>query len=141
MAPPRAYSIFDKVEVIGYEQGFLGSYYEATVVSVLGDGRYQVLYKNLIEDEETKIPIKEKLFPRVLRSRPPRVRTVEFKVGQNVDVFINEGWWIGKIVAVDIERSLYMVYFRSTNKITEYHSSSIRVHQDLIDGLWYQSGP
>ncbi|XP_057452328.1 protein AGENET DOMAIN (AGD)-CONTAINING P1-like [Lotus japonicus] len=140
--PPRVYTPGNRVEVMGYEPGFIGSYYEATILTVLDDGRYEVIYKNLVEDEETKIPLKEYLRPQDLRPRPPPVReAIEFKLTQHVDVFINEGWWIGAVAAKDMDRSVYLVYFESTGKAAEYDSSLVRVHQELINGLWYRSDP
>lgn len=134
-----AYNVGDNVEVIGKDEGFLGSYYEATVISVLADGRYEVQYKTLIVDEETKIPLKETVLPKDLRPVPPCVRTRggHYEMYQAVNVFDNDGWWYGKIIGLTGVKGYY-VHFSSTNETLPYHCSRLRVHHDFIHGDWHQ---
>ncbi|PNX95658.1 RNA binding protein, partial [Trifolium pratense] len=56
MRPPMKkidYKVGDKVEVCSKEEGFMGSYYEATIASCLDNGRYVIRYKNLLKDDES----------------------------------------------------------------------------------------
>ena len=73
MRPPRKKVNFrhgDKVEVCSNEEGFIGSYYLATVVSRLDNGLYVVRYDTLLEDDGSQ-PLTETLFPNELRPKPP----------------------------------------------------------------------
>ncbi|MFQ6649075.1 hypothetical protein Gotur_022809, partial [Gossypium turneri] len=48
----------DKVEVCSKEEGFLGSYYQAKILSPLNDNTlYRVQYKNLVEEEDQTRPV------------------------------------------------------------------------------------
>ncbi|XP_061372917.1 protein AGENET DOMAIN (AGD)-CONTAINING P1-like [Gastrolobium bilobum] len=118
----------DKVEVCSKEEGFLGSYYEATIVSHLDNGLYVVRYKNLLEDNESQ-PLTETLYPKELRPLPPRVHASQFALYQKVDAFDNDGWWVGSITGRS--GSHYYVYFSTTNEEIAYPSSHIRVHAAL----------
>ncbi|XP_004487943.1 protein AGENET DOMAIN (AGD)-CONTAINING P1-like [Cicer arietinum] len=135
MRPPVKridYKVGDKVEVCSKEQGFVGSYYEATIVSCLENGKYVVRYKNLLEDDNSK-PLKETIFPKELRRLPPHVRNLpEFRLNQKVDVFDNDGWWLRKIISEKIlsrKRYYYMVYFFTTHEVIYYPCNRIRVHE------------
>lgn len=144
MRPPQrtvVYKAGDEVEVIGKEEGFYTSYYEATVVSVLPYGRYEVQYKTLIVDEETKIPLKEAVLAKDLRPVPPLVNTRgEYKLYQAVNTFDNDGWWYGMIVGrISCTGGKgYNVYFSSTNETLPYNCSRIRVHHEFFDAEWQQ---
>jgi len=58
MPPPMKrvdYKVGDKVEVCSKEEGFVGSYFEATIVSCLESGKYVIRYKNLLKDDESQL--------------------------------------------------------------------------------------
>ncbi|MED6149497.1 hypothetical protein PIB30_063075 [Stylosanthes scabra] len=129
----------DKVEVCSKEEGFLGSYYEATVLSRHETGRYVVRYKTLLRDDAVSEPLTKTLFPRDIRPSPPKVYTRgEFSLYQAVDAFDNDGWWSGEITG-RIGPHHYYVYFRTTNEEIAYPSSKIRVHHEWVNGDWILS--
>lgn len=138
MHPPTKrvdYKVGDKVEVCSKEEGLVGSYYEGTIVSCLDErGKYTVRYKNLLKDDESEL-LTEILFPKYLRSIPPRVRRPsKFQLNQKVDVFDNDGWWVGEITSEKIlmqKTYYYSVYFNYTNQTIYYPCDQIRVHQEL----------
>ncbi|XP_057457950.1 protein AGENET DOMAIN (AGD)-CONTAINING P1-like [Lotus japonicus] len=139
--PPLVYNVGDKVEVIGREKGFVGSYFEATIVSALDDGRYEVKYENLMQDGKPRAHLKEKVPAKDLRPRPPRVEPGGvFESDQSVDVFTNGGWWKGMIIGeMDKERSVYCVNFtKPKNEYHEFRSSRIRAHHEFLSGRWFQ---
>ncbi|KAK5770171.1 hypothetical protein PVK06_046321 [Gossypium arboreum] len=50
----------DEVEVCSKEEGFLGSYYQAKILSPLNNNTlYRVQYKNLVEEEDQTRPLVE----------------------------------------------------------------------------------
>ncbi|PNY02275.1 RNA binding protein [Trifolium pratense] len=143
MRPPMKridYNVGDKVEVCCKEEGFVGSYYEATIVSCLDNGKYVVRYKNLLKDDESGL-LTEALFPKDLRPLPPRVRNPpKFQLNQKVDVFDKDGWWVGEITSekIRMQKSYYYnVYFDYTNQNIYYPCDQIRVHHELsFSGEW-----
>ncbi|XP_057452329.1 protein AGENET DOMAIN (AGD)-CONTAINING P1-like [Lotus japonicus] len=139
--PPVIYNIGDQVEVIGHEDGFFDSYFEATVVSLLDGGRYWVEYETLVEDDETGIPLKEAILPTNLRPAPPRVNVRgEYKLDQMVNVFYNDGWWYGRVNGkiLGYHAKGYTVHFSTYNETLPFHCSCMRVHHDFIDGEWHR---
>ncbi|KAK2431303.1 protein AGENET DOMAIN (AGD)-CONTAINING P1 [Trifolium repens] len=144
MRPPMKkidYKVGDKVEVCSKEQGFIGSYYEATIISCLDNGRYVIRYKNLLKDDESSELLTETLLPKDFRPSPPRVcNPSKFQFNQKVDVFDNDGWWVGEIKSEKIlmEKSCsYIVYFDYTDQSIQYPYDQIRVHHDLMfSGEW-----
>ncbi|GAU37993.1 hypothetical protein TSUD_205330 [Trifolium subterraneum] len=145
MRPPAtqvSYKVGDKIEVCSKEEGFMGSYYEATIASCLENGKYEVLYKTILEDDESG-PLKETLFLKDIRPIPPRVRkSRRFQLNQRVDVFYNDGWWLGIITSEKIlirNRYYIRVYFSTLGRIMYCPCTRIRVHQELIYGEWISS--
>nr|XP_027191057.1 DUF724 domain-containing protein 2-like [Cicer arietinum] len=143
MRPPMKkvdYKEGDKVEVCSKEEGFIGSYYEGTIVSCLENGKYVVCYKNLIEDDNSGRYLKETLYPKELRPLPPRVRNpTNFKRNQKVDAFDNDGWWLGVIASekmVQQKIDYYKVYFPNCNESIYYPSHRIRLHHQWFAGHW-----
>ncbi|KAK8648576.1 hypothetical protein V6N13_129325 [Hibiscus sabdariffa] len=62
----------DRVEVCSKEEGFWGSYYEATVVLPLhGNTPYKVRYRNLVEEEDQTRPLVEIISADEVRPMPP----------------------------------------------------------------------
>jgi hypothetical protein len=142
MRPPATkvnYKVGDKIEVCSKEEGFIGSYYEATIASCLENGKYVVRYKTILEDDKSDL-LKETLFPKDIRTIPPRVKkSHSFQLGQRVDVFYNDGWWIGIIIGQKIlirKRYYIRVHFISLNKMMYCPCARIRVHKELIYGEW-----
>ncbi|KAK7405044.1 hypothetical protein VNO78_06203 [Psophocarpus tetragonolobus] len=140
MRPPRKRVDFargDKVEVCSNEEGFIGSYYLATVVSRLDNGLYVVRYDTLLEDDESQ-PLTETLFPKELRPAPPLLPRSHFSLYQSVDAFDNDGWWVGHITGIS-SHNHYYVYFPTTNEQISYPLHRIRVHHDWLHGDWLLS--
>jgi hypothetical protein len=142
MRPMRRinYNVGDKVEVCCKEEGFVGSYFEATIVSCLDNGKYVVRYKNLLKDDESEL-LTETFFPKDLRPLPPQVRNPPyFQLNQKVDVFDKDGWWVGEIASEKIRMEntyYYNVYFEYYHESNYYPCDQIRVHHELsFNGEW-----
>jgi len=130
----------DKVEVCSREEGFMGSYFEAKVVSRPHNGQYMVRYKNLLLDDKSG-PLVETVYPYELRPLPPRVSNPhEFQFNQKVDAFDRDGWWVGQIVSDKIiteeEGHCYWVHFSTSLETNYYSYDQIRVHHDWFGGEW-----
>jgi hypothetical protein len=99
-----------------------------------------IRYKNLLKDDESEL-LTETLLPKDLRPSPPRVRIPsKFQLNQKVDVFDNDGWWVGKIISEKIlmgKSYYYTVYFKYTGQTVYYTCDQIRVHHELMfSGEW-----
>ncbi|OVA13635.1 Agenet-like domain [Macleaya cordata] len=127
----------DSVEVSSKEEGFLGSYYEATIIKpvVVGNkNKYLVEYKTLLTDDE-KMFLRDIVDATEIRPSPPIIPVSEFHLFDQVDVFANDGWWVGRITGKKL--SNYQVYFdRSTGETIGYRFSQLRIHQEWENGKW-----
>ncbi|KAI3457138.1 hypothetical protein Pfo_013801 [Paulownia fortunei] len=123
----------DLVEVASAEEGFVGSYYEATVVTDLVRGEYIVQYRTLIKDDLSG-PLREVVSSVEVRPRPPEVMAAVFRMYDVVDAFDNDGWWVGKITGRVGDK--YYVFFETTGDEIAYAKDRIRVHQDWVNAKW-----
>ncbi|XP_059663245.1 protein AGENET DOMAIN (AGD)-CONTAINING P1-like [Cornus florida] len=123
----------DQVEVASKEEGFLGSYYAATVIVEILKKEYIVQYRSLLKDDMSG-PLREIVTAGEVRPRPPQIPATSFGLYDNVDAFDNDGWWVGKITGkVGLE---YLVYFETTGDQIAYPMSRLRVHQEWLNGKW-----
>ncbi|AES70977.1 putative Agenet-like domain-containing protein [Medicago truncatula] len=142
MRPPMRivnYRVGDLVEVCIKDEGFWGSYFEAKIVACLENGEYVVRYKNLLENDESG-PLEETLLSKDLRPIPPSVQNPSaFQLNQKVDVFCNDGWWLGKITSKKVFRRNHYyiwVYFPTISIRRLCRCDQIRVHHELSGGDW-----
>lgn len=127
----------DLVEVASKQEGFVGSYYEATVVADLGgSGGYLVQYRTLLEDDMSS-PLREVAADGEVRPRPPPDEAEEYRLYEVVDVFDNDGWWWGWIAGRSGDG--YTVVFETTRDEIFYHRNLLRTHREWIDGRWMES--
>ncbi|KAL4580766.1 hypothetical protein LXL04_016968 [Taraxacum kok-saghyz] len=87
--------IGETVEVIGIEDGMEGSYFRAQVID-RSPGRRTVRYQTLLADDGS--PLEEVISVRRLRPPPPTV-VARFHLGDMVDAWHNDGWWVGSTIA------------------------------------------
>ncbi|KDP39534.1 hypothetical protein JCGZ_02554 [Jatropha curcas] len=127
-----------KVEVCSKEEGFVGSFYEATILNPIYDNKqvfYEVEYKNLVEEKNENKPLVEKVRHDEVRPLPPPVVNERgYLVDELVEVFDNDGWWFGTITGKT--GCCYSVYFPTTGDHMEYHVSCLRPHQDWVQDKW-----
>ncbi|KAK3008057.1 hypothetical protein RJ639_013194 [Escallonia herrerae] len=126
----------DKVEVSSQADGFVGSYFSATVMSELMNEGYVVQYMRLLK-EDMSSPLREIVAADEVRPFPPKILATEFRLGDKVDAFANDGWWVGKITGKNGAK--YFVYFETTGDEIAYPVSHLRVHQEYVDGKWVSS--
>ncbi|KAJ4848680.1 hypothetical protein Tsubulata_012712 [Turnera subulata] len=128
----------DQVMVCSKEEGFPGSYHEGTVLKQLGPNSYVVQYKNLVEEDDDSWPLVEVVPDEDSRTTPPRIHFGGgFGLYNKVDVFANDGRWVGRIT--ERKGSAYYVYFASTGEEIAYHSSLLRIRLDWVNGNWVSS--
>ncbi|KAL6142680.1 hypothetical protein ACLB2K_060957 [Fragaria x ananassa] len=112
----------DEVEVCSKVPGFLGSYFEATIVAKKGSN-YVVQYKNLVEEYDESVPLKET----VMADELPRL--TEFHIGNRVDANDLDGWWVGTISSEKNVYGFHYVFFETTGEEIAYPLWKLRVHQ------------
>ncbi|XP_055826399.1 protein AGENET DOMAIN (AGD)-CONTAINING P1-like [Solanum dulcamara] len=129
----------DEVEVASQVDGFVGSYYNATVVTSFGAYHYGVKYTTLLTNDEAS-PLEEIVSVSEVRPVPPDHQTEtmllknDFRLYDMVDVFANDGWWLGLITGKIGQN--YYVYFPTTGDHIEYPSDVLRFHQEWSHGEW-----
>ncbi|KAG8380618.1 hypothetical protein BUALT_Bualt06G0034400 [Buddleja alternifolia] len=139
ITPLMAFEAGDSIEVSSKEEGFLGSYYEATVVAkITRNNQYVVEYKNLVEDDDLTAPLREIVTADEVRPAPPPLGQPEIRYfyGDVVDAFDNDGWWVGRVTGMDVNQGKYCVYFEYFGVEIAYHPSKLRLHQDWKKGRW-----
>ncbi|CAL1403716.1 unnamed protein product [Linum trigynum] len=126
----------DRVEVASEEEGFHGSYFEGTVVEVLGSSQYKVEYVNLTTEEDESELLIETVSGEFIRPVPPRIRfgSGGFGVMDAVDAWDNDAWWVGRVTGK--KGPMYYVYFDYTGDEIAYPVSMLRVHLDWVNGQW-----
>jgi len=113
------------VEVRSNEDGYLGSWYTATVVRSAGVGKFLVEYRNLKTDDESNL-LRELANEEDVRPCPPEIpQNCRYEVLQEVDAWHNNGWWEGVISEV-LEECKYIVYFASTSQKSVYFNFHLR---------------
>ncbi|KAL8130552.1 hypothetical protein V2J09_019707 [Rumex salicifolius] len=124
-----------QVEVSSDEDGFKGAWFDASVVSVLGKGKYLIEYKELRTDDDTEF-LKEEVDCLHIRPIPPKTEVIDrFSLYEEVDALYNDGWWVGFISKV-LVNSMYLVYFKESNEEMKFGHDQLRPHQDWMDGKW-----
>ncbi|KAG4109884.1 hypothetical protein ERO13_D13G014750v2 [Gossypium hirsutum] len=101
----------DEVKVCSKEEGFFGSYYEPKIISQLNNNTlYRMKYKNIIEEEDQTWPLVEIVSTDEVRPMPPPATitraTQVFHYLERMDAFDNDGWWVGMIFFIIVEKSL-----------------------------------
>ncbi|KAI4301687.1 hypothetical protein L6164_034939 [Bauhinia variegata] len=127
------------VEINPADEGFGGSWYEGTVIrrcsSKNNASQFLVEYKTIMETQDTSKPLQEKVDAALLRPVPPKDTNREFKFGEVVDAYFNEGWWEGAITQ-DLGNGRFTVYFRGTKEQIEFGKEDLRLHREWVNGNW-----
>ncbi|KAH9622093.1 hypothetical protein KSS87_002647 [Heliosperma pusillum] len=124
-----------RVEVSSDEEGFEGAWFVASVMEVLGKGKFLVEYKDLTTEDNTQY-VREEVDALHIRPCPPNTEKVDtFKHYDEVDALYNDGWWVG-IISDVLGPSKYKVYFKNTNEEMEFKHEELRKHQDWTNGKW-----
>ncbi|XP_010486016.1 PREDICTED: uncharacterized protein LOC104764220 [Camelina sativa] len=130
----------DQVEVCSKEDGFLGSYFSATVLSKTPEGSgsyYKVKYKNLVSEEDESKRLIEVISADELRPMPPKSLPVVFHRHEKVDAFDKDGWWVGEVIGG--RSDLYSIYFATTGEELKYPLYRLRRHLEWVNGDWVSS--
>lgn len=123
------------VEVSPDEPGFQGSFYLGTVIShhSSSSDSYLVEYKTLVT--ESSHPLREEVGFSQLRPPPPPEAKWVFGMGDEVDVFHNDGWWQA-VVTADFGNGSFEVFFAGYKEQMEFPKKKMRLHRDWVGGIW-----
>lgn len=133
-----AFNRGDKVEVSSKEEGFLGSYYPAIILSAIGKNEFLVQYMTLLTEDRSR-PLREIVDAGDIRPEPPEIPVTRFAILDRVDAYDNDGWWVGTVSGKN--GSKYDVYFETSGEEMVYPVAQLRIHQDWINGEWICSQP
>ncbi|KAI3747630.1 hypothetical protein L6452_10164 [Arctium lappa] len=126
----------DRVEILSEEEGFVGSYYAANIITWLMKKEYIVQYKTLLKDDGSG-PLREVVSADQIQPVPPEIPVTGFSFGDVVDAYDKDGWWVGRISGR--MGSNYFVYFANTKEEIAYPLCLLRIHQDWVAGAWLSS--
>ncbi|KAL1225516.1 Protein AGENET DOMAIN (AGD)-CONTAINING P1 [Cardamine amara subsp. amara] len=122
------------VEVSSDDEGFQGCWFAAKVIERIGEDKYLVEYRDLREEDGIE-PLKEETDFIHIRPPPPREEDVDFAVGDKVDAFYNDGWWVG-VVNDGFKDGTVGVFFRLTREKMRFGRQGLRLHKDWVNGTW-----
>ncbi|KAK7316172.1 hypothetical protein VNO77_34972 [Canavalia gladiata] len=123
------------VEVTFDEEGFRGSWFSGTIIRCLALDRFIVEFHNLVTDKQTSNPLREVMHLRQLRPQPPPGNHQQFKSGDKVDAFHNNGWWECHITE-DLGTGKFGVYLKESNENMVFPKEQLRIHHDWINLNW-----
>ncbi|XP_050365584.1 protein AGENET DOMAIN (AGD)-CONTAINING P1-like [Argentina anserina] len=129
------FHVGDAVEVCCNEEGFLGSYWEATIVATCN---YE--YKRFVEEHDESTPLRETVNVTQVRPLPPNIVPSKYckLEGDRVDAFLNDVWWVGTI-SRKLDSEHYVVFFENTGEQNAFPLSNLRFHMDWLNGDWVPS--
>ncbi|RID41275.1 hypothetical protein BRARA_J01248 [Brassica rapa] len=137
----------EKVEVRSVEEGFLGSWYSATVLSSKKRRLRSIRYDHILSDDATDYLVETVDVSEVveglsssssgslrgrLRPVPPKLEVDRFSLvyGLCVDVLISEAWWEGVVFDHENGSEKRRVFFPDLGDETDADLQSLRVTQD-----------
>lgn len=122
------------VEVSSDDEDFHGCWFTAKVIKRIGQDKYLVEYRDLREEDGIE-PLKEEADFIHVRPPPPREEYVDFAVGDKVDAFYNDGWWVG-VVNDGMKDGTVGVFFKRTKEKMRFGRQGLRLHKDWVNGTW-----
>ncbi|CAH2038490.1 unnamed protein product [Thlaspi arvense] len=123
------------VEVSSDEEGFKGSWFVAKVIEPIGQDKYLVEYRDLREEDGVE-PLKEETdFLHIRPPPPPSDEELDFAVGDKVDAFYNDGWWVGDVIE-STQDGRIGIFFRQSREKMRFGRLGLRLHKDWINGTW-----
>ncbi|KAL6654098.1 hypothetical protein ACP70R_007563 [Stipagrostis hirtigluma subsp. patula] len=138
-----------EVEVRVDDDGFHGSWFEATVVDFApargrrSPARYTVTYAHLLADDGGALT--EPFAPTHIRPRPPPPAPgaggppPRFAPHDIVEAFHKDGWWSGIVVAADDPSAVVTVAFPVTREVISFPPHFVRPRREYVDGEWVPS--
>ncbi|XP_019441210.1 PREDICTED: DUF724 domain-containing protein 3-like isoform X2 [Lupinus angustifolius] len=123
------------VEVNSDDDGFRGSWFTGKIIRRLVNDRFVVEYDNLMADESGSKRLREILKLHQLRPIPPVEAGREFKFGDEVDAYHNDGWWEGHVTE-ECGNGRFAVYFRVSREQIVFQKEELRLHREWFDENW-----
>ncbi|KAF6139777.1 hypothetical protein GIB67_024054 [Kingdonia uniflora] len=130
-----------EVEVRSIENGFRGSWYPATIfqtplkLSGPESNQVEIEYASLLDPERASKLLREIALICNLRPKPPDMSNESFRLGEEVDVYHNDGWWKG-VVTKFLKKEMYTVCLDSTGEEIDFGMLELRSHLGWVDGSW-----
>ncbi|EOA40166.1 hypothetical protein CARUB_v10008882mg [Capsella rubella] len=122
------------VEVSSDEEGFKECWFAAKVVEPIGDDKFLVEYQDLREKDGIE-PLKEVTDFLHIRPPPPRDENMDFSVGDKINAFYNDGWWVGFVIE-GMKDGTVGIYFRQSREKMRFGRQGLRLHKDWVNGTW-----
>ncbi|CAM0145540.1 unnamed protein product [Urochloa decumbens] len=146
---PALFPLGAAVEVRSDEDGFAGSFYEATVVGYDPSGlSYVVAYATLSRSRDGGSPLREPAAVADVRPRPPTAPPRAFAPHEMVEAFHNDGWWAGVVCAApppvgpeaegaeERHRRVYKVCFPTSRELLEFEEKALRPNRVFRGDRW-----
>ncbi|KAF8089624.1 hypothetical protein N665_0501s0036 [Sinapis alba] len=130
------FSVGTIVEVSSDEEGFKGSWFAAKVIEHIGEeDKYRVEYRDLREENGIE-PLKEEADFLHIRPPPPIDEDIDFAVGDKIDAFYNDAWWVADVIESSMKDGIVGICFRPSGEKMRFGRQGLRLHKDWINGTW-----
>ncbi|XP_076917741.1 protein AGENET DOMAIN (AGD)-CONTAINING P1-like [Bidens hawaiensis] len=106
----------DPIEVVDMGSGFLVSFYDGNIISRVGKETYIMIFRTLLEADQSGL-LREFVKADKIRLKPADVLVSGFDLGEKVDVFANDGWWVGRIIS-KIGETEYLLHLAARIRIS-----------------------
>ncbi|KAE9611909.1 putative Agenet-like domain-containing protein [Lupinus albus] len=123
------------VEVSSDDDGFRGSWFTGKIIRRVANDRFLIEYDNLMADEGGSKQLREVLKLHQLRPVPPAETGREFKFGDEVDAYHNDGWWEGHVTE-ECGNGRFAVYFRVSREQIVFQKEELRLHREWFNENW-----
>ncbi|XP_074266149.1 protein AGENET DOMAIN (AGD)-CONTAINING P1-like [Silene latifolia] len=129
------YSVGDVVEVMFPEPGFIGSYFLATIIYLLGDAEVYIEFHQLLTPTGSRL-LRDVIRVEHIRPLAPFIARMEYGLYDLVDVFVNDGWWTGRVIDVSGVDGYYEIFFEMYNEVSYNVNYEMRPHLDWENNRW-----
>ncbi|XP_074278711.1 protein AGENET DOMAIN (AGD)-CONTAINING P1-like [Silene latifolia] len=123
------FSVGDVVEVMFPESGFIGSYFLATILYLLGDVEVYVQFHHLLLPSGSGL-LRDVVAVVDIRPLAPSIPRFEYGLYDLVDVFVNDGWWTGRVINVTGVEGYYEIFFEMYDEVSYNVYYEMRPHLD-----------
>ncbi|KAL9233334.1 hypothetical protein vseg_008352 [Gypsophila vaccaria] len=113
--------------------GFSIAFFVATLLFEVEDGVFYVVFHQLFDDDgftylKEVVPIEQ------VRPCPPYIESSRFSVDDLVDVYLDGGWWVGRVIYFNPISGLYEVVLEVFDEVVCTTISHMRLHQEWDSG-------
>lgn len=128
------------VELQGVDDGYQGSRFQVEVLRI-ARGKVLIQYKNFHVTDDPDSPLLTEIVDKnVLRPLPPKMNQTSWAVGEAVEAYYQDAWWIGFIRKYIAKGDTYLVSFGPGQEELNFPPPMLRTRQDYVKPKFSRKG-